>query len=127
MQKISNALLVLIVILLAFIVFQYQRSNTAPDISSQYQAVILNNGQVFFGRLENAQSQFPVLRDVFYIVSQVNPETKQVTNTLVRRGNELHGPEYMVLNRQSILLYEPVKEDSQISKFISEQKTKPNQ
>jgi hypothetical protein len=122
MQKLIALLLTVITVLLAVIGIQYQRTSSTPDFSSQYQAVVLNNGQVFFGKLENANSQFPVLRDVFYIVSQANPETKQVTNTLVRRGKELHGPEYMVLNRQSILLFEPVKEDSQVAKFIAEQK-----
>lgn len=126
MQKLIALLLVAITALLAVIGIQYHRANSTPDFSSQYQAVVLNNGQVFFGKLENANSQFPVLRDVFYIVSQANPETKQVTNTLVRRGKELHGPEYMVLNRQSILLFEPVKEDSQVAKFIAEQKKQGN-
>jgi hypothetical protein len=122
MQKLIAFLLAIIAALLAANGFQYFRTSSTPDFSSQYQAVVLNNGQVFFGKLENANSQFPVLRDVFYIVSQVNPESKQVMNTLVRRGKELHGPEYMVINRQSILLLEPVKEDSQVAKFIAEQK-----
>lgn len=122
MQKLIALLLMVIIALLAAIGIQYYRSSSIPDFSSQYQAVVLNNGQVFFGKLENANSPLPVLRDVFYIVSQANPETKQVTNTLVRRGKELHGPEYMVLNRQSILLFEPVKEDSQVARFIAEQK-----
>lgn len=55
-------------------------------------------------------------------MSQANPETKQVTNVLVRRGKELHGPDHMVLSWQSILMIEPVKEDSQVAKLIAEQK-----
>src|SRR5215472_8790388 len=31
-----------------------------------------------------------------YVQSQVNQDTKQVTNTLVKRGKELHGPDIMV-------------------------------
>ena len=122
MQKLIAILLAIIAVLLLGIGFQSLRTVSSPDLNSQYQAIVLNNGQVFFGKLENPNAQYPVLRDVFYIVSQVNPETKQVTNTLVRRGKELHGPEYMVINRQSILLIEPVKEDSQVAKSIAEQK-----
>ncbi len=40
----------------------------------------------------------------------------------VRRGRELHGPEFMVLNRQSIVFMEPVSSDSQVAKFIVSQK-----
>jgi hypothetical protein len=122
MQKLIAGLLVLVVALLSLISFQGFQAGNAPQFGSQYQAVVLNNGQVYFGRLENAASQYPIMRDVFYIVSQVNPETKQVANVLVRRGQELHGPEFMILNRQSILMIEPVKEDSQVAKFIAEQK-----
>jgi len=32
----------------------------------------------------------------------------------------------MVLNRQSILMIEPVKDDSQVAKFIAEQKKQSN-
>ena len=102
------------------------RRSIEPEFNSQYQAVVLNGGQVYFGKLEHASSQYPVLRDVFYIVNQVNPETKQPSNVLVRRGKELHGPAFMVLNRDSIFFIEPVKEDSQIAKFIAEQNNQKN-
>ena len=127
MQKLIAILLAIIAVLLAGVGFLNLRTVSAPDLNSQYQAVVLNNGQVFFGKLENPNAQYPVLRDVFYIVSQANPETKQVTNTLVRRGKELHGPEFMIINWQSILLIEPVKEDSQVAKFIAEQKKQGSQ
>jgi hypothetical protein len=87
-----------------------------------YQAVLLANGQAFFGRLENIGSSYPVLKDVYYVQTQVHPETKQVTNTLVRRGGELHGPDRMVLNASHIVLIEPVTENSQIAKLITELK-----
>jgi hypothetical protein len=122
MQKIVAALLLVVIGLLALLGYYKVRWSTPTDFGTPYQAVLLNNGQVYFGKLESAQSDFPVLRDVFYVASQVHPETKQVTNVLVRRGKELHGPSFMALNRQSILLIEPVKEDSQVAQLIAEQK-----
>jgi hypothetical protein len=122
MQKTIAVLLLLIIALLGAMGFQNFRTGIGPEFSTPYQAVVLNNNQVYFGKLENAGSQYPILRDVFYIVGQVNPEANQVANVLVRRGKELHGPEYMVLNRQSIMLIEPVKDDSQVAKLIAEQK-----
>ena len=126
MQKIIAILLVLITTLIATVAFQNYKAETGPEFGTPYQAVFLNNNQVYFGKLENAKSQYPVLRDVFYIVRQSNPDTKQNANILVQRGKELHEPQYMVLNRQSIVMIEPVKDDSQVAKLIAEQKKQAN-
>lgn len=87
---------------------------------SQYQAVLLDNGQVYFGKLEAADSAFPVLKDVYYIQSKVDPQTKAVNNVLVRRGKEWHSPDRMVLNSRHVILIEPVGNDSQVAKLIAE-------
>lgn len=126
MQKMIAGLLTLVVALLGLMSYQNFVVTKGPGFSTSYQAVLLTNGQVYFGQLEQLSSPYPVLRDVFYVVSQANPETKQVSNILIRRGKELHGPEYMVLNRQNILMIEPVKADSQVGKLIAEQKAQSN-
>jgi len=122
MLKVIAVLLAALVGLLGLAVFQNIRSGSTPVFKTPYQAVVLTGGQVYYGKLENATGMYPVLRDIFYVVTKQDPQTKQVSNVLVRRGKELHGPEYMVLNRQSILFVEPVKEDSEIGKSIDEQK-----
>jgi hypothetical protein len=63
-----------------------------------------------------------MLTDVFYVQSSVNQETKAVTNVLVKRGKELHGPQFMYINAKSILVIEPVSPDSQVAKLIKEAK-----
>ena len=103
---------------LALLFVQWQRG---PHLTARYQAVLLTNGISFYGRLEGMGEPFPVLRDVFYVQSRTNPETKQVTNILIRRGQEWHAPDHMVLNASHILLVEPVREDSQVAKLIEEQ------
>ena len=91
-----------------------------PKFDTPYQAVFLANGQVFFGRLSAAGSDYPRLDDVFYVQTQVSPETKQTTSVLIRRGKEWHGPTYMYLNARSILLIEPVGTDSKVAQLIAE-------
>ena len=93
-----------------------------PDLGSPYQAVVLTNGQVYFGKLEKLGAPYPTLTDVFYIHSQQNPDTKQMTNTLVKRGREMHGPDRMIINAQHILFIEPVRPDSQLGKAIEDAK-----
>ncbi|MGH7354174.1 MAG: hypothetical protein ACRELS_06285 [Candidatus Rokuibacteriota bacterium] len=82
----------------------------------------MTNGSAFYGKLEGADSPFPVMTDVHYIQIQTNPETKQQTTTLVRRGREGHAPDRTVLNARHILLLEPVTEGSQVANLIAELK-----
>jgi hypothetical protein len=51
-----------------------------------------------FGHLQDYGTSQPVLTDVYYVLSQTNQETKQVTHSLVKRGKELHEPDRMYLN-----------------------------
>jgi hypothetical protein len=87
-----------------------------------YQAVLLTNGAVYFGKLQGLGTPFPVLTEVFYIQSGTNAETKQTSAVLVKRGRELHAPNRMVLNAQHILLVEPVGPDSRVAQLIAESK-----
>lgn len=121
MQKTIAGLLFSLVLMMAFQCCRTVETSDIPKFTAAYQAVFLSNGQVYFGKVEKLDTQYPVLKDVFYVVSQVNSETKEAANVLVRRGKELHGPEYMVLNRSSILMVEPVREDSPVAKLIAEQ------
>ncbi len=96
-------------------------SGTAtPAFDTPYQAVFMANGQVFFGRLSGAGTEHPRLDDVYYVQQQVNPETKQATSVLIRRGREWHGPGFMILNGRSILYIEPVGTDSKVAQLIAE-------
>ena len=97
-------------------------THKTPELATPYQAVALMNGQLFFGRIEEGENEYMTLRDVFYIQARQNPETKAVTSVLIKRGGEAHNPDRMMINRQQVLLIEPVKTDSQIAKLIAEQK-----
>ena|SRR6516164_785850 len=90
--------------------------------TTSYQAVLLTNGSVYFGHLQDYGSSHPVLTDVYYVVSQGNPETKQVTNSLIKRGKELHEPDRMYLNPNQIVFVESVGTNSKVAQLIAEQK-----
>ncbi len=94
------------------------------SLTSEYQAVFLDNGQAFFGKLSNADTAYPLLQDVFYIQQQVNKDTNEVKSILIKRGNEWHGPDHMRINTTHIVLIEPVSSDSQVYKLIIEAKRK---
>ncbi len=118
---------VTVVLLLVFIAGSLLYDHLGPRtlaFSTSYQAIQLTGGQVYYGRLEGMGTRFPVLNDVYYVRSQVDPTTRQVSNVLVRRGSEWHGPDRMYLNPGHIILVEPVSPDSQVAKLIAEQQRK---
>jgi hypothetical protein len=98
------------------------RSASPVKLDTPYQAVLLDTGQVYYGHLEGLGSSFPTMRDVFYIQSQQNAQTKEVTNILIRRGKEWHGPDKTVLNARHIVMIEPVSPSSKVAQLISEAK-----
>jgi hypothetical protein len=47
-----------------------------------------------------------------------------VANVLVKRGQEWHSPDRMILNKRQVILMEPVTDGSQVAKLIAEQQSK---
>src|SRR5262245_44269387 len=68
----------------------------AEKSKSEYQAVFLTNGQVYFGKLVNARDEYVTLTDIYYLQvgpqqgSGTSPTTSQQSISLVKLGNELH-------------------------------------
>lgn len=108
--------------------------------ASGYQAVFLSNGQVYFGKIENPSSDYVTLKDIYYLQvtqpplqgsqqqGQQSQTQAQPQLSLVKLGNELHGPvDEMKINRDQILFYEDMKEDAKVMQAINEYKANPTQ
>jgi hypothetical protein len=105
---------------------------TASSQASAYVAVFLTNGQVYFGKLKNPDGDYVTLDDIYYL--QVGPQQGSATSatnasttpqqiSLVKLGNELHGPvDEMHISRAQILFYEQLKSDGQVVKAIMQDK-----
>ena len=93
-------------------------------VSGEYQAVFLDNGQVYFGKLEKTRDALYTLTDVSYLQSNVAVE--QVSNlSLTKLGSEAHGPEdQMQINVEHILFIEDMKNDSKVVQAIQDYKSK---
>jgi len=90
--------------------------------TTPYQAVLLANGSVYFGHLQDFDTAHPVLTDVYYILTQTNTQTKQTNNVLVKRGKELHEPDRMYLTPNQIVFVEPVGPSSKVAQLIAQAK-----
>jgi hypothetical protein len=93
--------------------------------SGHFQAVFLTNGQVYFGHLHNPNSAEPTLTDIYYLQSNsANPQTSSTDSqnplSLIKLGNELHGPQdHMVLQARQILFWEDMKDNSKVVQVIN--------
>jgi hypothetical protein len=116
--------IVLICALAALVMPSCQQApgSSAVKLDSAYQAVLLDNGQVYYGKMQGLGTDYPVLTDVFYVQSAMNQQTKQVTNVLIRRGSEWHSPDKMYLNAHHIVLVEPVGQSSKVAQLIADAK-----
>lgn len=97
--------------------------------STKFQAVFLVGGQVYFGKLEEVNSQYLKLSNVFYIQSgstdtSVDEQTSETSQSqgdmkLIKLGDEVHGPEdAMVINRDQMLFFENLRSDGKVVQLI---------
>lgn len=108
--------------------------NSGPVIdSSKYQAVFFTNGQVYFGKLQTAGSDYMKLTDIYYLQTQSsgsadssNPQkttSDQGNVQLIKLGDEIHGPEdQMIISKDQMLFYENLKADGKVAKSIEQYK-----
>jgi len=96
--------------------------------SDNFYAVFLSNGQVYFGKVTESTNEFTLLENIYYLqvsnaLQQVPPsETEQQPQlTLVKLGNELHGPEdYMKVNNSHIVFVEELKNNGKVVEAINQ-------
>ncbi len=100
-----------------------QNSPTPKEIQDQinangYQAVFLTNQQVYFGKLKEINANFFSLTDIYYLKDPSGGDT-----SLVKLGNELHGPkDYMYIPKGQVLFIENLKDSSQVVQAIHKYK-----
>jgi hypothetical protein len=97
--------------------------HSSRAFNTPFQAVLLDDNQVFYGKLSGLDGNYPILDEVFYIKTGVDPQSKETKSVLVKRGKELHSPDRMYLNSRHIVLIEPVGASSQVAKLIEQAKT----
>lgn len=116
--------LVYLLALLSFMSFNMGCGSQAKDfkVATDYQAVFLDNGQVFFGKLESAASDYPILKEAYYVQTRQDPETKQISSILIKRGQEWHSPDVMYINSRHIVVIESVSPTSKVARLIQEAK-----
>lgn len=132
---VSVVLVAALAVSTVFLLTSAGSSKNAAIGKDDYQAVFLTNGQVYFGKLQNATGEYLELTNIYYL--QVDSAVQQAGNTdkkanapssdnnvqLIKLGNELHGPrDEMQLNNTQVLFWENLKPDSKVSQAIKNYK-----
>lgn len=134
-------ILIIVLVVAGFLVDRYTSLNllgSSTDemtLEDDYNAVFLSNGQVYFGAITKQNDDYTYLKDIYYLQvanglqQDVNTDTTGTANTdqskltLVKLGNELHGPkDYMKINNQHIVFIEDLKVDGRVVEAIKQYK-----
>lgn len=129
LSKFIKRLWVLLIIIAVLVVWQGISFSSGGKFffwgSEKYQAVFLDNNQVYFGKLSKENSSYPVLKNVFYLqvtrmLQPQDPSAQPIPDiNLVKLGGELHGPEdEMIINKDHIIFIEDLKSGSQVLEAI---------
>lgn len=120
------ALLSVVVIILGLgMVWTRQKAGADPNFGTPYQAVLLDNGQVYYGKITGVGGDYPEMTDAYYIVRSTDPQSKETKNVLVKRGNELHAPSKTFFDTRHIVMIEPVGMNSQVEQLIQQYQSQP--
>lgn len=111
---------------------------TTTYSKGDWQAIFLDNGQVYFGKVENDTTDPVILNEIYYL--QVIQPLQQVEEgqtparpaqpqlSLVKLGNELHAPvDSMRINRSHIIFVEDLKPEGRVVGAIMDYKNQAAQ
>jgi hypothetical protein len=123
---IAAALVALLLVAVAFAVSSGKGDNEDKFVNAdKLQAVFLNTGQVYFGKITELNSKYFVVTNIYYLQTSSNgtSTTAAAANTsvsLVKLGCELHEPyDKMVINRDQVTFWENLQGDGQVAKAVA--------
>jgi len=128
-QRTKIIILTVLIAVTAYLLVSYTFLN--PYLLFKYrpgrwQAVYLQNGQVYFGRLVQMNGSWITLKNIYYFPSLEKPsqlirKSELPSQKLIKVGDEVHAPENkMTINRSNVVLIENLKKDSGIVKAIKD-------
>ena len=115
-----------LVIALTFLLAFHSDMQKDAILKDKYQAVFLNNGQVYFGKIASVGGPMLDLRGIYYLQtngtasgSTTTPSTTDTNVSLVKLGCELHAPyDQMLINSDQVIFWENIQDSSQVVKAI---------
>lgn len=134
---INLIIIIIVVVVVLYLISAYTSLNilglnkSDSGDADAWKAVFLTNGQVYFGHTANENADPVVLEEIYYLqvtqplqqvgADQAAPNLNQPQLSLVKLGNELHGPtDQMRINREHVLFVEDLKDEGRVVEAINE-------
>ena len=106
---------------------RFKPSQPSKPSVSDYVAVYMENGKVYFGKMQDSDTDEPRLTDVFTLnvtAGQDQSKTSQTDFELIKLTDQFQSPtDLLVLSRNKILFWEPLKSDSRVVEAIKKYKS----
>lgn len=117
----AGVLVLLLVVLAAFwFMQQLYTANLQRIDASKYQVVYLVNGQAYFGKLQNANGEYLVMKSPYTAQSVKGSEaSSDETTTLLRVKDQVYGPEDSIAIKSSqVTFWQNLRDDSKVTQAI---------
>jgi hypothetical protein len=127
-RAITAAVALLVAILLVFVaitVFTSNRNSEQGFVdNNKLQAVFLNTGQVYFGKISTLNNKYFVVKNIYYLQTSSGAQTAAAASntsvSLVKLGCELHEPyDQMVINASQVTFWENLQDNGQVAKAVA--------
>ncbi|HSX06333.1 MAG TPA: hypothetical protein VLG92_01270 [Candidatus Saccharimonadia bacterium] len=130
LQIFNGVLLVGIALLIGLVALAVTRvtsTNEGKFVSTnKYQAVFLNNGQVYFGNITSLNNQYVRMSNIYYLTqsaaSSSSSSSSSSNYSLVKLGcQQIHDPyDAMVINRDQITFWENLQDSGKVVTSIKQ-------
>jgi hypothetical protein len=130
-NRIGAVTLLVAIVILIISVITLTAVGSKPEVkyvdNTKLQAVFLNTGQVYFGKIKSLNDKYFVVSNIYYLqTSNANGASSSSTSstantnvTLVKLGCELHEPyDQMVINSSQVTFWENLQDNGQVAKAV---------
>jgi hypothetical protein len=118
-------LLALVAAALLWLAFKPEGAALPAGPAGTLHSVMLSNGQVYYGKLENVGHGSITLGDVHYVVTVQDQQGNRTNRLVNRRTNDWHGPTRMTVPADKIIMLEQVGPDSIVARGFAEEERNP--
>lgn len=115
--------------IVGLLVWKVTGAAATQPLGDRYQAVFLNNDQMYFGKLKNTTGEYLRLEQAYQtrqtqLPADATEEQKKAASgnvSLVKVGNLVYGPENVLMIRSdNVMFWQDLADDSKITKAIED-------
>jgi hypothetical protein len=126
-------LLALVVWAIIGIAFSNKTNEASYVSGDKLQAVFLQTGQVYFGKIDKINDKYIDMSGIYYLQTSSSSSTSTTSSdntnvSLVKLGCELHAPQdRMIITRDQVTFWENLQDSGQVAKAVATfEKDNPN-